>query len=403
MAAVKLYGLLGKDEFGGGTSAAEFVAQLPTDGSPIEVRINSEGGSVVEGFAMANALYSYKGETTAIIEGQASSAASYVAASCSKIRMYEASYMVLHGPWAPGGDNAASHRQIADDLDRMAGLMRALYRRRGISDEQIDEWFAGGDHVLTPEDAQRVGLCDEIIKEPAKISAKDRARILARVKKPHRAERKAMDEYAKMDRKALRAAYKSEADEEKKAAIAKALAEKDDTTTGEGTQGRVNAEADEDPKVKALVDQLIGERKAHTDMRAELDALKAEQAAVRAEQEREKFVAEAAGIYSPDEAREHFKSQGATVARSVLAVLKKAGVGSGSMFKGGSPMGKATIGSTDIGDGMIMFQGMAYKDMGVAKRAREIRAELRKQDPKAKHGDIAKKALEMALAEKGRV
>jgi hypothetical protein len=79
------------------------------------------------------------------------------------------------------------------------------------------------------------------------------------------------------------------------------------------------------------------------------------------------------------------------------------GVGSGSMFKGGSPMGKATIGSTDIGDGMIMFQGMAYKDMGVAKRAREISAELRKQEPKAKHGDIAKKALEMALAEKGRV
>ena len=155
MAAVKLYGLLGKDEFGGGTSAAEFVAQLPTDGSPIEVRINSEGGSVVEGFAMANALYSYKGETTAIIEGQASSAASYVAASCSKIRMYEASYMVLHGPWAPGGDNAASHRQIADDLDRMAGLMRALYRRRGISDEQIDEWFAGGDHVLTPEEDRK--------------------------------------------------------------------------------------------------------------------------------------------------------------------------------------------------------------------------------------------------------
>ena len=66
-------------------------------------------------------------------------------------------------------------------------------------------------------------------------------------------------------------------------------------------------------------------------------------------------------------------------------------------------MGKATIGSTDIGDGMTMFQGMAYKDMGVAKRAREISAELRKQDPKAKHGDIANKALEMALAEKGRV
>ena len=192
-----------------------------------------------------------------------------------------------------------------------------------------------------------------------------------------------MDEYAKMDRKSPSCGLQERSRRGKKAAIAKALAEKDDTTTGEGTQGRVNAEADEDPKVKALVDQLIGERKAHTDMRAELDALKAEQAAVRAEQEREKFVAEAAGIYSPDEAREHFKSQGATVARSVLAVLKKAGVGGEACSREAHRWARRPLG-TDIGDGMIMFQGMAYKDMGVAKRAREISAELRKQDPKGK-------------------
>ena len=134
-------------------------------------------------------------------------------------------------------------------------------------------------------------------------------------------------------------------------------------------------------------------------MRAELDALKAEQTAVRAEQEREKFVAEAAGIHRPMR-RESTSCQGAT-RRAVCWRSSKGGRRKGSMFKGGSPMGKATIGSTDIGDGMIMFQGMAYKDMGVAKRAREISAELRKH-PKAKHGDIAKKALEMALAEKGR-
>ena len=344
---------------------------------------------------MANALYSYKGETTAIIEGQASSAASYVAASCSKIRMYEASYMVLHGPWAPGGDNAASHRQIADDLDRMAGLMRALYRRRGISDEQIDEWFAGGDHVLTPEDAQRVGLCDEIIKEPAKISAKDRARIMARVKKPHRAERKAMDEYAKMDRKALRAAYKSEADEEKKAAIAKALAEKDDTTTGEGMQDRVNAEADKDPAVKALVEQLAGTQAA-------LKAMEERQAKAEAERDLAAFVAECAGIYSAEEARAQYAKLGGSVARLFVAEIRKVGAG-GSMFKGGTPVGRAPLASAAGDEEMTEFRGMHYRDISLAKRARELTQAMAKTDPHMTHGQRAEAALKAALAEKGRV
>ena len=70
MTSIRLYGLIGKDALGQGTSADEMISRMPSDDSPIEVRINSEGGSVVEGFAIANALYSYKGETVAIVEGQ---------------------------------------------------------------------------------------------------------------------------------------------------------------------------------------------------------------------------------------------------------------------------------------------------------------------------------------------
>lgn len=394
MTSIRLYGLIGKDALGQGTSAQELLDKLPTDGSPVEVRINSEGGSVVEGFAIANALYSYKGETVAIVEGQASSAASYVAASCSKIKMYRASYMVLHGPWSPGEGNAQQHRQMAEDLDRMSSLMRALYRRRGVSDEQIDEWFAGGDHVLTPEDAQRVGLCDEIIEETATISAQTRAQILAKVR-PHRAERKTMDEYAKMDRKALRAAYKNEADEDKKAAIAKVLAEKDDTTTGEGMQDRVNAEADKDPAVKALVEQLAGTQAA-------LKAMEERQAKAEAERDLAAFVAECAGIYSAEEARAQYAKLGGSVARLFVAEIRKVGAG-GSMFKGGTPVGRAPLASAAGDEEMTEFRGMHYRDISLAKRARELAQAMAKTDPHMTHGQRAEAALKAALAEKGRV
>ena len=396
MPAIRLYGLIGKDPFGNGTSAAEFIAQLPDDGSPVEVRINSEGGSVVEGFAIANALHSYKGETIAVVEGQASSAASYVAASCKTIKMFEASYMIVHGPWDRNGGDAATLRKKADDLDSMAGMMRALYRRRGIADKQINEWLAGGDHVLTPEDAAKVGLCDEIIKEPAQITAQARAVIMAKVTKPlQRAKRTSMDEYAKMDRKALRAAYKSEADEDKKAAIAKVLAEKDDTTTGEGMQDRVNAEADKDPAVKALVEQLAGTQAA-------LKAMEERQAKAEAERDLAAFVAECAGIYSAEEAKAQYAKLGGSVARLFVAEIRKVGAG-GSMFKGGTPVGRAPLASAAGDEEMTEFRGMHYRDISLAKRARELTQAMAKTDPHMTHGQRAEAALKAALAEKGRV
>jgi ATP-dependent protease ClpP protease subunit len=403
MTSIRLYGLIGKDALGQGTSADEMISRMPSDGSPIEVRINSEGGSVVEGFAIANALYSYKGETVAIVEGQASSAASYVAASCRKIKMYRASYMVVHGPWDPRGGSMQEHQQMAADLERMGNMMRALYRRRGVSDKQIDEWFAGGDHVLTPEEAMKVGLCDKIIEENAVISAAAKAQILAKVKRPLRAERKPMEEYASMDKKALKAAYKNEADESKKAAIAKALAEKEDTTTGEGTQGRVNAEADKDPAVKALVAQLAGERKAAMDAQAKLGEVAERLAKIEEERDVAAFVAESRDVYADDEARAQYQALGGSVARAMVAELRKKGVSMASMFRGGNPPGKLPIGSTNVSsDGLTMYQGMAYRDIDIAARASQIRAELRAKDSVSSNADIATRALRMALAEKGR-
>ena len=127
MAAVKLYGLLGKDEFGGHKRCG-VCCQLPRMGRPLRF------GSIQRADLSSRALQwqmlstPTKGETTAIIEGQASSAASYVAASCSKIRMYGRATWFYMGHGREG--RTMPHRQIADDLDRMAGLMRALYRRR---------------------------------------------------------------------------------------------------------------------------------------------------------------------------------------------------------------------------------------------------------------------------------
>ena len=208
-----------------------------------------------------------------------------------------------------------------------------------------------------------------------------------------------MDEYAKMDRKTLRAA-RAKPTRKKRQRLPKRSPRR--TTPRQARDARVESipRLTKIPRSRPLSIQLIGERKAHRYARR-ADALKAEQAAVRAEQRAQKFVAEAAGIYSPDEAREHSKP-GSDGGAQCAGGPQKAGVGREACSREAHRWARRPLEATDIGDGMIMFQGMAYKDMGVAKRAREISAELRKQDQRQSTA-TSPEALKWRARWKGRV
>ena len=63
-----------------GTQAKDFRAQLDAvEGNELVVEINSPGGDVYEGLAIMNALRSHPAHVTAIVEGVAASAASFIA------------------------------------------------------------------------------------------------------------------------------------------------------------------------------------------------------------------------------------------------------------------------------------------------------------------------------------
>src|SRR5687768_1199171 len=71
-----IYNLIGT----GGVTAAHFTSQLKTITSKsINVRLNSMGGSVIDGTAIYNALKSHPARIVVYIEGVAASAASFIA------------------------------------------------------------------------------------------------------------------------------------------------------------------------------------------------------------------------------------------------------------------------------------------------------------------------------------
>ena len=63
------------------------------------MRIDSPGGDVYEGFAIASAIQRYEGETHAYIDGMAASAASYVALMADKVTMNDYSMFMIHNAW----------------------------------------------------------------------------------------------------------------------------------------------------------------------------------------------------------------------------------------------------------------------------------------------------------------
>ena len=75
-ARIDIYGVIG----GWDVSGADFLRELKGLGSlnAIDLRIHSEGGSVLDGWAIANGLMKHEARVTGTVEGMAASMASVI-------------------------------------------------------------------------------------------------------------------------------------------------------------------------------------------------------------------------------------------------------------------------------------------------------------------------------------
>ena len=91
------------DEIGGwGITAAQFVRDVKALGNgPINVRINSPGGSVFDGLAIYHYLSS-RSDVTVTVDGIAASIASIIAMAGAKRVMPASAYLMIHNPWTGG-------------------------------------------------------------------------------------------------------------------------------------------------------------------------------------------------------------------------------------------------------------------------------------------------------------
>jgi len=121
-------------------------------GKDLTIYINSDGGSVPAGVAMANMIARHDGRTTAIVDGWCCSIATQVFFSADVRKIPANAYLMIHKPSGYIGGNADDLRRGADVLDTIQKGLEATYRsaaHEDVTDEDIHQmvneetWLTG--------------------------------------------------------------------------------------------------------------------------------------------------------------------------------------------------------------------------------------------------------------------
>ncbi|MDR5654873.1 head maturation protease, ClpP-related [Ruixingdingia sedimenti] len=157
---------------GWGVYASEVIPVLRAmdgEGKTILVRINSYGGDVFEGLAIANTIADLKAKTIVEIIGVAASIASVIAVAADVVRIRKSAQMMIHRPWAWLWGEADELRKAAAHLDMIEGQLVETYVDRSNGKKSTEEFAAAvaAETWMTGAQAVEWGLADEVLSKAA--------------------------------------------------------------------------------------------------------------------------------------------------------------------------------------------------------------------------------------------
>lgn len=169
---IYLYGPIGMSWFGDGVTARQFAKDLKELGSvsAIDLRINSEGGSVPEAEAIYTHLVEHKADVTAHIDGMAASAASFIAMAGKEVIISDTGFVMIHDARMIEYGTADEFRRAADLLDRTnEKIVQKYAKRTGNGEKKIRDWMKDETWFIG-EEAVTNGFADRVV-ENLKIAA----------------------------------------------------------------------------------------------------------------------------------------------------------------------------------------------------------------------------------------
>lgn len=173
------------DEIGGwGVSASEFIKGLKgLEGKHINLRINSPGGSIIDGQAIIAALSRHKAGFTAWVEGLAASMASVIACAADQCFMAEGSMMMVHRASTVSIGDAETLRKDASLLEKFEkGLLNIYAAKTGMDLPDIEKMLAE-ETWMDATEAVAFGFADGITENSAAMACVSKDQLRARFDK----------------------------------------------------------------------------------------------------------------------------------------------------------------------------------------------------------------------------
>lgn len=147
-----------------GSSFAKEMQYLQDKCNKINVRINSIGGSVLDGYAIISSIINSKVPCDTYIDGLAASIAGVIAISGKKVYMMDYGTLMLHNPQG-GGDRAL--------LDLVKDTLVTLFSNRTSQDAEIVSKMMDKETWMCAVEAKEKGMVDEIISSGKKIKIRE--------------------------------------------------------------------------------------------------------------------------------------------------------------------------------------------------------------------------------------
>lgn len=152
-------------EFYGGVCPADFVAATaPYRDRDITLRINSPGGSVFAGAAIANYLRSFP-KLSAVVDGLAASAASmiFMAAPNHRRSMGATTFLMVHEPSGFAFGPAAVMEKMGSDLRKISDEIAALYASDTGQPVGVTKTWMAEETWFTAKEAKDAGFIATVI------------------------------------------------------------------------------------------------------------------------------------------------------------------------------------------------------------------------------------------------
>lgn len=109
-------------------------------GKDLTIYINSDGGSVPAGMAIANMIKRHDGHTVGVVDGWAASIASVIFMACDDLYMPKNTFLMIHKPSAMAIGDSDDMLRVATMLDTVQEGIEQVYLERakeGVTAEEI--------------------------------------------------------------------------------------------------------------------------------------------------------------------------------------------------------------------------------------------------------------------------